>query len=99
MTELLPGSSALLPTKCTASTGPANVDGLCIMGGSAVPVGMRGYYVPSVGLESTSQCAAFPVYLMTNVPYTRGRVAGPDYAELAGIYSNTRLNQKWASRH
>jgi len=95
--DLLAGSSALLPTACTALTGPANVDGACIMGGRQMPAGRRGYYVPSVGLDSTDRCVAFPVYLMTNVPYTNGRVAGSNYADLANVYTYTRLNENWAT--
>ena len=95
--DLLSGSSALLPTACTPDTGPANVDGKCIMGGTEVPAGRRGYYVPSVGLQATDRCVAFPVYLATNVPYTGGRVAGSNYTNLAKMYTYTRLNQHWAN--
>lgn len=95
--DLLDGSSALLPTACTALTGPANVDGECIMGGRQMPAGRRGYSVPSVGLDSTNRCVAFPVYLMTNVPYTSGRVAGSNYADLANSYTYTRQNDNWAT--
>ena len=90
------GASTLLPTKCDASTGPANVDGQCILGGTMLPTGTRGYYVPTVGLAQSDRCVAFPVYLMNNVPYTTGRVAGNDYARLADIYTYTRLNENWA---
>ena len=83
----LVGSSALLPSTCTASTGPANVDGKCILGGAQTAVAVRGSYLP-----------LRPVYLMNNVPYTIGRVAGPNYADLARIYTYTRLNQHWADR-
>jgi hypothetical protein len=95
--DLLPGSSSLLPTACTPNTGPANVDGRCIMGGVAMPAGQRGFYVPSLGLQATRQCVAFPVYLMNNVPYTNGRVAGNNYATLASVYTYTRLNEDWAT--
>ncbi len=95
--DLLEGSSALLPTACTADTGPANVDGRCIMGGTYMPAGRRGYSVPSTGLVHTDRCVAFPVYLATNVPYTNGRVAGSNYTDLANIYTYTRLNENWAT--
>lgn len=95
--DLLPGSSSLLPTACTPDTGPANVDGQCIMGGVTMPSGPRGFYVPSQGLQTTSQCVAFPVYLMNNVPYTNGRVTGNNYANLANIYTYTHLNEEWAT--
>ena len=97
--KMLEGSSALLPTACTPSTGPANVDGRCIMGGLQMPAGRRGYYVPSMGLAPSERCVAFPVYLMNNVPYTNGRVAGTNYTDLANIYTYTRLNQEWATAH
>ena len=95
--DLLPGSSSLLPTACTPDTGPANVDGRCIMGGQVMPAGQRGFYVPSQGLQDTNRCVAFPVYLMNNVPYTNGRVAGNNYSALANIYTYTRLNEDWAT--
>jgi hypothetical protein len=94
--DLLAGSSALLPTSCTPSTGPANVDGRCIMGGTRMPAGRRGYSIPSLGLETPGSCVAFPIYLATNVPYTSGRVAGSNYSDLANIYTYTHLNQRWA---
>ncbi len=92
--DLLVGSSVLLPTACTPSTGPANVDGRCILGGVWLPPGPRALAAP----PSNGSCSAFPVYIATNVPYTSGRVAGSNYSALADIYSNTRLNEKWASR-
>ena len=95
--DLLEGSSALLPTQCTAATGPANVDGRCIMGGTQMPAGRRGYSIPSMGLQSSDRCVAFPIYLATNVPYTNGRVAGSNYADLANIYTYTHLNLDWAT--
>ena len=95
--DMIEGSSVLLPTACTPSTGPANVDGQCIMGGIQMPAGRRGYFVPSTGLVSTNRCVAFPVYLMNNVPYTNGRVAGSNYTDLANIYTYTHLNQNWAT--
>lgn len=95
--DLLSGSSALLPTQCTPESGPANVDGRCIMGGRLVPAGRRGYYVPPTTLNTTDRCAAFPVYLMNNVPYTNGRVVGSNYTALADTYTYTRLNEKWWS--
>ena len=58
-----------------------------------------GYYVPSMGLAPSERCVAFPVYLMNNVPYTNGRVAGSNYTDLANIYTYTRLNQEWATAH
>lgn len=94
--DLLGGSSALHPTSCTSSTGPANVDGRCIMGGTKMPAGRRGYHIPSLAMSTTGTCVAFPIYLATNVPYTNGRVAGIDYDELANIYTYTHLNQNWA---
>ena len=94
--DLLVGSSALLPTSCTPASGPANVDGQCIMGGTKMPAGRRGYHIPSLGMNATGTCVAFPIYLATNVPYTNGRVAGMDYNDLANIYTYTRLNQNWA---
>ena len=94
--DLLSGSSALLPTACTPATGPANVDGRCIMGGTKMPAGRRGYHIPSLDMSTTGTCVAFPIYLATNVPYTNGRVAGMDYSDLANIYTNTHLNQNWA---
>ena len=91
--DLLFGASALLPTACTALTGPANVDGRCILGGG-------GHHSCSAGQQSlgTERCGAgIPVYVMSNVPYTSGHVAGRSYAALANIYANTRLNEDWAT--
>ena len=68
------------------------------MGGSLMPTATRGYAVPTVGYAHPSQCVAYPVYVMDNVPYTRGRVAGHSYSDLADIYTYTRLNQAWATK-
>lgn len=95
--DMLTGSSALIPTACTPSTGPANVDGRCIMGGRRMPSGRRGYTIPSLGLDTSGSCVAFPIYLATNVPYTNGRVAGSNYSDLANMYTYTNLNQQWAT--
>ena len=92
VSELIPGSSALIPTKCTAATGPANVDGRCIMGGALMPDSTRGYNIPSIGLAQTNRCVAFPAYLISNVPYTNGSVAGREYSRLSNLYTYTKLN-------
>lgn len=94
--DLLRGASALLPTNCTPQTGPANVDGQCIMGGKRLPVGRHGDRASSG--NPTDLCSAYPVYVMNNVPYTIGRVAGSDYSALANIYTYTKLNDNWATR-
>ena len=86
--DLLTGSSALRPTSCTPSTGPANVDGRCVFGGIEDPNCPR----PTGGRASA------PVYIAINVPYTSGRVAGSNYTSLSEIYTNTRLNEIWATR-
>ena len=91
--DLLPGASALLPTACTALTGPANVDGRCILGGG----GDRECSAAQQSLGTEGCGAGIPVYVMSNVPYTSGHVAGRNYAALANIYTNTRLNEDWAT--
>lgn len=96
--DLPTGASALLPTSCTPATGPANVDGRCIMGGTVVASGRRGHEALGAATRSPEVCSAFPVYLRNNVPYTRGQVAGNHYSALANIYTYTRLNTDWA-RH
>ena len=94
--DLPAGASALLPTSCTPATGPANVDGRCIMGGTLLAGGRRGHEALSADARSPGGCAAFPVYLRSNVPYTRGHVAGNHYSALANLYTYTRLNADWA---
>ena len=94
---LIEGSSSLLPTNCTPSTGPANVDGKCIMGGTSMPLSTRGGSIYGNEWTKSPRCVAYPVYVMNNVPYTRGRVAGNNYDRLANIYTYTRLNDNWAN--
>ena len=95
--EVKDGASSLLPTKCTPSTVPPNVDGECILGGIRVPLQKEGYR-PTTALNAGNRCVAYPVYLMRNVPYTRGKIVGSNYTALANAYEATRLNQKWAER-
>ena len=92
--QLTLGTSAVLPTMCTSASGPPNVDGQCVSGGSTVPPVTCEQHVPRGG---TDLRATLPVYVTDGVPYTRGRVAGHDYERLARMYSNTRLNESWAS--
>ena len=79
------GLSALLPNSCSGSTtGPANPDGQCIIGGRV----------------SGGQCRAEPpVFVQVMVPYSTGTVAGQNYKSLSNIYAFTHLNRDWARRH
>jgi len=86
--DLLAGSSALLSTDCTATNGPANIDGRCIMGG------VRSYDHNRGG---EGQCVAFPIYVLTNVPYTNGQISGSDYNKLSRLYNYTKLNEQWTT--
>ena len=74
------GSSVIIPTQCGANTGPANVDGRCVLGGVE--------HVNPTGRA----CSAYPVYVLGNVPYTSGHVAGSNYSTLSKLYSYTKLN-------
>ena len=96
--DLPVGASALLPTSCTPASGPPNVDGRCIMGGTVLPSGPRGQEALARPAHAPELCSAYPVYLRNNVPYTRGQVAGNNYTALANVYSFTRLNTDWARR-
>ena len=87
------GTSTLLPTACTSQTGPANVDGRCIMGGHIVHNRNLGTASP----DTSKECSALPVYVLNNVPYTRGTMAGHRYASLANAYAYTKLHSQWAT--
>lgn len=93
--DLPVGASALIPTSCTPATGPGNVDGRCIMGGTVLPSGPRGQEALARPEHRPELCSAYPVYLRNNVPYTRGKVAGNNYTALANVYTYTRLNTDW----
>ena len=76
------GASPLVPTSCTGPSGPANVDGQCIRGG---------LLLASSSESASPRCTGNTVYLLSGVPYSRGRVAGNSYDALANMYSLTRL--------
>jgi hypothetical protein len=69
--------------QCPKGGGPMNVDGRCILGGTLMPSGNRGY--PGVG------CVASPVFVQGMVPYTNGTIAGSNYQVLATMKDGTRL--------
>jgi len=66
------------------------VNGDCIRGGLAVPAKTTNF---ATGLMTSQACGGDPVYLMRNVPYSSGRVAGQNYSQLATLFYNTRLTQ------
>lgn len=70
--------------QCPKSGGPMNVDGRCILGGIAMPAGLRGDLLPSVGYPSVG-CVAFPVFVQDMVPYTNGTIAGSNYEYLSTV--------------
>jgi hypothetical protein len=79
--------------KCSYDEGCLNVDGLCKMGGSLMPAGLRGNKIPSTGY-SNGGCSAYPVYYINSVPYvSNNAVAGSDLKKLNNLYRNTTLNE------
>jgi hypothetical protein len=73
------GQSPLLPQTCVgATTGTANPDGQCVLGGRTTRSGA---------------CDATPIFVQNMVPYTTGAVSGVRYDLLRNLKSYTRLNQ------